>query len=157
VVGLVAITPAAGFVAIPQSIFIGVVAAVISNTAVYYRSKTKLDDTLDVFPCHGIGGMVGMLMTGIFATKAVNAAGANGWFYGNFSFFLIQVKALLIVVPFSFFMSYGIFRFINYILPLRVSQAEEEEGLDASQHAEKYLQGTLLLSTPEGLKEQEVI
>jgi Amt family ammonium transporter len=96
-------------------------------------------------------------MTGIFATKAVNAAGANGWFYGNFSFFLIQVKALLIVVPFSFFMSYGIFRFINYILPLRVSQAEEEEGLDASQHAEKYLQGTLLLSTPEGLKEQEVI
>ncbi len=157
VVGLVAITPAAGFVAIPQSIFIGVVAAVISNTAVYYRSKTKLDDTLDVFPCHGIGGMVGMLMTGIFATKAVNAAGANGWFYGNFSFFWIQVKALLIVVPFSFFMSYGIFKFINYILPLRVTQAEEEEGLDASQHAEKYLQGTLLLSTPEGLMEQEVI
>ena len=66
VVGLVAITPAAGFVAIPQSIFIGVVAAVISNTAVYLRSKTRLDDTLDVFPCHGIGGMVGMLMTGIF-------------------------------------------------------------------------------------------
>ncbi len=77
VVGLVAITPAAGFVAIPQSIFIGVVAAVISNTAVYWRSKTKLDDTLDVFPCHGIGGMVGMLMTGIFATKTVNSAGAR--------------------------------------------------------------------------------
>ncbi len=157
VVGLVAITPAAGFVAIPQSIFIGVVAAVISNTAVYYRSKTKLDDTLDVFPCHGIGGMVGMLMTGIFATKAVNAGGANGWFYGNFSFFWIQVKALLIVVPYSFLMSYGIFKFINYILPLRVTQAEEEEGLDASQHAEKYLQGTLLVSTPEGLTEQEAV
>ncbi len=75
VVGLVAITPAAGFVAIPQSIFIGVVAAVISNTAVYFRSKTRVDDTLDVFPCHGIGGIVGMLMTGIFATKAVNPAG----------------------------------------------------------------------------------
>ncbi len=157
VVGLVAITPAAGFVAIPQSIFIGHEAAVISNTAVYYRSKTKLDDTLDVFPCHGIGGMVGMLMTGIFATKAVNAGGANGWFYGNFSFFWIQVKALLIVVPYSFLMSYGIFKFINYILPLRVTQAEEEEGLDASQHAEKYLQGTLLVSTPEGLTEQEAV
>ena len=88
VVGLVAITPAAGFVAIPQSIFIGVVAAVISNTAVYLRSKTRVDDTLDVFPCHGIGGMVGMLMTGIFATKAVNAAGNDGWFYGNFGIFL---------------------------------------------------------------------
>src|ERR1041384_5955728 len=75
VVGLVAITPAAGFVAIPQSIFIGVVAAIISNIAAYYKSKSKLDDTLDVFPCHGIGGMVGMLMTGLFATKSVNSAG----------------------------------------------------------------------------------
>ncbi|MFI5192448.1 MAG: ammonium transporter [Chitinophagales bacterium] len=158
VVGLVAITPAAGFVAIPQSIFIGVVAAVISNTAVYYRSKTKLDDTLDVFPCHGIGGIVGMLMTGIFATKTVNPlGGADGWFYGNFSFFWIQVKALMIVVPYSFLMSYGIFKFINFILPLRVTQAEEEEGLDASQHAEKYMQGTLLVSTPEGLTEREVV
>ena len=155
VVGLVAITPAAGFVAIPQSIFIGVVAAVISNTAVYFRSKTRLDDTLDVFPCHGIGGMVGMLMTGIFATKAVNAAGNDGWFYGNFSFFLTQVKALLIVVPFSFIVSYGIFKFINYLLPIRVSQAEEEEGLDASQHAEKYMQGHLLVTTSNGLKEKE--
>lgn len=158
VVGLVAITPAAGFVAIPQSIFIGVVAAVISNTAVYYRSKTKLDDTLDVFPCHGIGGIVGMLMTGIFASKTVNPlGGADGWFYGNFSFFWIQLKALMIVVPYSFLMSYGIFKFINFILPLRVTQAEEEEGLDASQHAEKYMQGTLLVSTPEGLTEQEVV
>ncbi|HZK64229.1 MAG TPA: ammonium transporter [Puia sp.] len=158
VVGLVAITPAAGFVAIPQSIFIGVVAAVISNTAVYYRSKTKLDDTLDVFPCHGIGGIVGMLMTGIFATKTVNPlGGADGWFYGNFSFFWIQVKALMIVVPYSFLMSYSIFKFINFILPLRVTQAEEEEGLDASQHAEKYMQGTLLVSTPEGLTEREVV
>src|SRR5580765_801977 len=75
VVGLVAITPAAGFVAIPQSIFIGSVAALISNVAVYYRSKSILDDTLDVFPCHGIGGIVGMLLTGIFATKTVNSAG----------------------------------------------------------------------------------
>jgi Amt family ammonium transporter len=79
VVGLVAITPAAGFVAIPQSIFVGFIAAVVSNIAVKIRAKSRLDDTLDVFPCHGIGGMVGMLMTGIFATKTVNAAG-NGWF-----------------------------------------------------------------------------
>jgi Amt family ammonium transporter len=154
VVGLVAITPAAGFVAIPQSIFIGVVAAVISNLAVHIKSKSSLDDTLDVFPCHGIGGMVGMLMTGIFATKAVNAAGNNGWFYGNFSFFLIQLKALGIVVAYSFSISYGILKLINAILPLRVTSKEEEEGLDFSQHAEKYMQGTLLISTPEGLKEE---
>jgi Amt family ammonium transporter len=156
VVGLVAITPAAGFVAIPQSIFIGVVAAIISNVAVYYRSKSKLDDTLDVFPCHGIGGMVGMLMTGLFATKAVNSAGNDGWFYGNPTFFLTQLKALLIVVPYSFIVSYAIFKVINAILPLRVSVQEEEEGLDASQHAEKYVQGTLLVATPNGLKEEEL-
>src|SRR5258708_2616959 len=95
VVGLVAITPAAGFVAVPQSIFIGVAAAVISNLAVHFTAtKTVLDDTLDVFPCHGIGGMVGMLMTGVFATVAVNKAGNNGWAYGNSSFFFIPLKAI---------------------------------------------------------------
>lgn len=156
VVGLVAITPAAGFVAIPQSIFIGVVAAVISNFAVYYRSKSRLDDTLDVFPCHGIGGMVGMLMTGLFATKAVNSAGNDGLFYGNPAFFFIQLKAMAIVVAYSFAVSYAIFKFINAIVPLRVSSEDEEEGLDASQHAEKYLQGTLLVAGPDGLKETEI-
>jgi Amt family ammonium transporter len=158
VVGLVAITPAAGFVAVPQSIFIGVCAAVISNLAVHFKStKTVLDDTLDVFPCHGIGGMVGMLMTGIFATTAVNAAGANGLAYHNPSFFFIQVKAMAIAVAYSFVVSYGIFKFVNFIVPLRVSQEEEEEGLDASQHDEKYTQGTLLVATPEGLKEREIM
>lgn len=138
VVGLVAITPGAGFVAIPQSIFIGFVAAIISNIAVHYKSKSTLDDTLDVFPCHGVGGMVGMLMTGIFATKTVNSAGSDGLFFGNASFFLIQVKALAIVVTYSFIVSYAIFKFIDLVLPLRVSSEEEEQGLDASQHDEKY-------------------
>jgi len=158
VVGLVAITPAAGFVAVPQSIFIGVVAAIISNAAVHFKAtKTVLDDTLDVFPCHGIGGMVGMLMTGIFATKAVNSAGADGWFYGNSSFFFIQLKAMAIAVGYSFTVSFLIFKFINFIVPLRVSDEDEAEGLDASQHNEKYVQGTLLVATPNGLKEQEIV
>ena len=143
VVGLVAITPAAGFVGIPQSIFIGLVAAIISNIAVHYKQKSRLDDTLDVFPCHGIGGMVGMLMTGIFAAEAVG--GTNGLFYGNVAFFFTQVKALAIVVAYSFTISFAIFKFINYILPLRVTSEEEELGLDATQHNEKYLQGTLLV------------
>ncbi len=156
VVGLVAITPAAGFVAIPQSIFIGVVAAIISNIAVFYKQKSRLDDTLDVFPCHGIGGMVGMLMTGIFATKAINSFGNDGLFYGNASFFFTQVKALAIVVAFSFCGSYAIFKFINFVLPLRVTEAEEELGLDASQHDEKYSQGTLLVNNNGIVKETMV-
>ncbi len=154
VVGLVAITPAAGFVTIPQSIFVGVLAAIISNLAIYYKQKSTLDDTLDVFPCHGIGGMVGMLMTGIFATKAVNAAGNDGLFYGNPEFFFTQLKALGIVVAYSFAVSYGIFKFINFILPLRVTSEEEELGLDESQHNEKYMQGTLLVRN-NGIIEEE--
>jgi len=157
VVGLVAITPAAGFVAIPQSIFIGVAAAVISNLVVYFKSKTRVDDTLDVFPCHGVGGMVGMLMTGIFATTAVNSAGNMGWANGNFSFFLTQAKAMGIAVTYSFVVSFVIFKFINFIIPLRVSSREEEEGLDATQHNEKYVQGTLLVATKEGLVEEEIV
>jgi Amt family ammonium transporter len=138
VVGLVAITPSAGFVAIPQSIFIGAVSALISNLAVYYKSKSNLDDTLDVFPCHGLGGMVGMILTGIFATKTVNNLGNDGLFYGNPSFLFTQLKALSIVVGYSFLMSLAIFKFIDLILPLRVSEEEEEMGLDFTQHAEKY-------------------
>src|SRR6201996_5687902 len=158
VVGLVAITPAAGYVAIPQSIFIGVLAAIISNMAVHFKAtKTVLDDTLDVFPCHGLGGMVGMLLTGVFATLTVNKAGANGLMNGNPSFFLIQLKAMVIAVVYSFTVSFAIFKVINFIVPLRVSEEEEEEGLDASQHDEKYTQGTLLVATPEGLKEQEIM
>lgn len=156
VVGLVAITPAAGFVGIPQSIFIGLVAAVISNIAVYFKQRSTLDDTLDVFPCHGLGGMVGMLMTGIFATKAVNAAGNDGLFYGNPAFFLTQAKAMLIAVGYSFTVSFAIFKFIDFILPLRVSEKDEEEGLDASQHDEKYMQGTLLMKRNGKMEESEV-
>ena len=155
VVGLVAITPAAGFVAIPQSIFIGSVAALISNVAVYYRSKSILDDTLDVFPCHGIGGMVGMVMTGIFATKNINSGGNDGLFYGNPALFFTQLKALAIVVTYSFTVSFAIFKFINWVIPMRVSIADEEAGLDASQHNEKYLQGTLLVKSNGTLNEQE--
>lgn len=156
VVGLVAITPGAGLVAIPQSIFIGVVAAIISNRVVYWKSKTSLDDTLDVFPCHGVGGIVGMLLTGLLATKTVNAAGADGWFYGDAAFFFTQLKGVAIVVAYSFSVSYGIFKFINFIQPIRVSSEDEEEGLDASQHNEKYMQGTLLVSNNGIVVEKDV-
>jgi Amt family ammonium transporter len=149
VVGLVAITPGAGFVSIPSSIFIGVFAAVVSNLVVSWKQKTSLDDTLDVFPCHGVGGIVGMLLTGVFATKTVNAAGADGLLYGNPAFFLTQLKGAVIVVIFSFVMSFVIFKLINLVQPIRVSAEEEEEGLDASQHNEKYTQGTLIVAGQE--------
>lgn len=152
VVGLVAITPAAGFVGIPQSIIIGVVGALISNIAVSIKQKSSLDDTLDVFPCHGVGGMVGMLMTGMFAAPLVHgiSGGPQGWFYGNFGFFFTQLKAMVIVSAYAFTVSFLIFKFIDFILPLRVTSEEEELGLDYTQHAEKYLQGTLLVTPSAG-------
>ncbi len=158
VVGLVAITPGAGFVGIPQSIIIGLVGAIVSNIAVSIKQRSKLDDTLDVFPCHGIGGMVGMLLTGVFASTAVHgiSGGPQGLFYGNPQFFFIQLKAMAIVVVYSFAVSYGIFKFINLVVPMRVSESEEEEGLDASQHNEKYLQGTLLVHNNGTIEEKPV-
>lgn len=156
VVGLVAITPGAGLVAIPQSIFIGFIAAIISNIAVSIKSKTSLDDTLDVFPCHGVGGIVGMLLVGVFATKTVNSAGADGWFYGDPAFFFTQLKGAAIVVVYSFTVSYVIFKLLNLIQPIRVSQEEEELGLDESQHNEKYVQGTLLVTENGVVVEKEV-
>ena len=129
VVGLVAITPAAGFVNIGQSVFIGFAAALISNLAVYYRQKTSLDDTLDVFPCHGVGGIVGMILTGVFAKDV-------GLVYGQYTTFLYHLLALVVVGTFTFGGSYLVFKFTNWIINLRVSPEEEKLGLDISQHQE---------------------
>ncbi|MEY3368187.1 MAG: hypothetical protein RI973_1342 [Bacteroidota bacterium] len=150
VVGLVAITPGAGFVPVPQSIFIGTFAAIISNIAVHYKSRSSLDDTLDVFPCHGVGGMVGMILTGVFASKAVNAAGTDGLIYGGTTFFFTQLKGLAAAAAYSTAVSFLIFKFINFILPIRVTTEEEEIGLDETQHDEKYVQGTLLVKQENG-------
>jgi Amt family ammonium transporter len=136
VVGLVAITPAAGFVNIGASLMIGLLASCASYAAVHYRTKTDVDDTLDVFPCHGVGGMVGMLLTGVFATTAINADGANGALYGGYALFGKHVAAMIGVSAFSFCGSYAILKIIGKIMPLRVSEDQEEAGLDLSQHAE---------------------
>ena len=142
VVGLVAITPAAGFVTIPVSIFIGTVAAIISNVAAHWRASSKIDDTLDVFPCHGVGGMVGLVMTGIFANGAVNAvvtatgAKGNGLAYGETALFIEHMIALVVVSAFAFGMSYLLLFISDKIIPLRVNEEEERMGLDVSQHDE---------------------
>lgn len=140
VVGLVAITPAAGFVGVPQALFIGFVAAIISNVvAELLKHKTGVDDPLDVFACHGIGGITGMLLTGVFSTVK---PGESALFPSQFP---IQLVGMVVAVTYSFVVSYILFKVINMILPMRVTQQEEAEGLDASQHNEKYLQGTLLV------------
>ncbi|MFD2872580.1 ammonium transporter [Mucilaginibacter ximonensis] len=137
VVGLVAITPAAGFVTVGQSLIVGIVAAVVSNLVVIWRSKTEIDDTLDVFPCHGVGGMMGMLLTGIFATKSVNSAGANGLFFGETSLFVKHLIALVAVSAFAFVGSFVLLKVTDMISTLRVTPEEETAGLDISQHDEE--------------------
>jgi Amt family ammonium transporter len=130
VVGLVAITPAAGYVTIGESIFIGTCASVISNLCVHWKNKAAtLDDTLDVFPCHGVGGMVGMLMTGVFAKDV-------GLTSGHAYTFLVHGAALLFVAAFALFGSWVLYRITDLIIPLRVSPEQEEVGLDISQHGE---------------------
>lgn len=132
VVGLVAITPAAGFVDLGASIFIGVIASIISNVAVHIKSRSSLDDTLDVFPCHGIGGIVGMIATAIFATE-------GGLITGETDLFLKHMVALVIVSVFTFGGSYLLYVITNAIIPMRVSEQQEIEGLDISQHDERYI------------------
>ncbi|MEO6850683.1 MAG: ammonium transporter [Mucilaginibacter sp.] len=138
VVGLVAITPAAGFVTVSSSLIIGIVSAVVSNLMVAWRSRTSIDDTLDVFPCHGVGGMVGMLLTGVFAHQNVNSGNTtgNGLFYGETHLFLVHLIALAAVSAFAFFGSMLLLKITDLISPLRVSEEDELIGLDISQHGE---------------------
>jgi Amt family ammonium transporter len=137
VVGLVAITPAAGYVSIPHAIFIGVLGSIVSNLVVSKFPKGKIDDALDVFACHGVGGMTGMLLTGVFASKTINPALVDqGLVFGETTLFINQLTALIYVSAFAFSASYFLFFIVNKITPLRVSEDKEELGLDISQHGE---------------------
>jgi Amt family ammonium transporter len=130
VVGLVAITPAAGFVNIGQSMFIGFIAAIISNYAIHLKNKTNVDDTLDVFPSHGVGGIVGMLLTAVFAKQV-------GLIYGQTDTFSYHLLGLVLVSVYCFFGSYLLYMFVDRVLTMRVREDQEERGLDLSQHGEK--------------------
>lgn len=134
VVGLVAITPAAGFVTVGQSVFFGFIASIISYMAVKLKSRTNIDDTLDVFPCHGLGGIVGMLLTGVFAVENGEKVGL---IYGNVEQFMFYLLALVIVGVFTFGGSYLLYKFTDLILPMRVTHEQEIEGLDLTQHGEE--------------------
>ena len=139
VVGLVAITPGAGYVTIPQSFVIGAFSSIVSSLMVEWRStKTSIDDTLDVFSCHGVGGIVGMLLAGVFANHKINPAVIHdGLLYGEGKLFLVQLFAMVGVSLFAFVGTYLLLKLTDKISTLRVSELEEKEGLDWSQHEEK--------------------
>ena len=137
VAGLVAITPASGFVGPMASIVIGIGAGVFCYLAVLWKSKLGYDDALDVVGIHGVGGVWGALATGLFASKAINAAGADGLFYGNPAQLGIQALAVLISVVFAFAGTFLILKIVDGIMGLRVSNEEERMGLDLSQHEER--------------------
>jgi Amt family ammonium transporter len=137
VAGLVAITPASGFVNPFGAFFIGIGAGLFPWLAVtYIKTRFGYDDSLDAFGVHGIGGMWGALATGIWATKAVNAAGANGLLYGNPHQLWVQVEAVVVTCAFAFVGSLILFKVVGALLGLRVTEHEERVGLDLTQHRE---------------------
>ncbi len=136
VVGLVAVTPAAGFVSPISAIVLGAIAAVPSYYALLWRARTRLDDSLDVVAAHGIGGTVGALLTGVFAQKAWSG-GANGLLFGNPAQIAIQAAAVAATIVFSGVVTFGLLRLIALVMPLRAMASEEGVGLDITQHGEE--------------------
>ena len=131
VVGLVAITPAAGFVSIAQSLLIGILGAGLSYAAISIKNRTKLDDTLDVFPTHGIAGIFGMVATAVFAKDV-------GLIYGETNTFLVHILALVAIFVSVFFVSILLYKITDKLIPMRVDKKLETHGLDQTQHNEQY-------------------
>jgi Amt family ammonium transporter len=137
VCGMASVTAAAGYVSFTDAVIIGVAAGLISNLVANWRAgRSRVDDTLDVFACHGIGGIIGAIAVGLFSTAAVNPA-VRGLFDGNPAQLGIQLLAVAVVAVFSFVGSYLLLRLVDVLSPLRVSPKEEDEGLDLSQHGEE--------------------
>ena len=136
VAGLAAVTPASGFISPLSAMAIGMVAAIFSYYMIIFRLKVGLDESLDVFACHGVGGIWGVLAVGLFAEKAVNAAGANGLFFGNPGQLGAQMILAASVALFSFVATYVLAKVVDAIFVLRVKKNEEDIGLDISQHGE---------------------
>jgi Amt family ammonium transporter len=137
VVGLVGITPAAGYVSAPAALAIGVLCAVISYFAIQRRSRSRLDDSLDVFSCHGLAGIAGALLTGVFASRVANPAGNDGALFGNPGQLLVQVYAVLAAVVAASIGTIAILALIRATLGTRARVADELIGLDLSEHGEE--------------------
>lgn len=141
VVGLVAITPAAGFVTPLSAVLMGALAAPFSFAALHYRPKTRLDDTLDVFACHGVAGIMGAVFTGVFASKAVNPAGADGLLYGNPGLLGVQLLAVVATIAFAAIASTLILFAMQAVMTLRVPVEVEVQGIDIAEHGEEAYHG----------------
>ena len=137
VVGLVGITPAAGYVTAPASLAIGALAVLVSYTAIQIRARTRLDDSLDVFSCHGLAGVAGALLTGLFATKLANPAGGDGWLAGNFAQMGVQLLAVLATVALAASATAIIMTVVNVTLGAKAGVREQLTGLDLSEHGEE--------------------
>jgi Amt family ammonium transporter len=137
IVGLVAITPAAGFVTPRAALFIGAAAAATSYAAMQLRARTRIDDALDVFACHGVAGILGALLTGVFATTAVNPAGANGLLAGHPGQVGVQALAVVVTMALSASLTVGIIVALRAVMQVRASIGDELAGLDASEHGEE--------------------
>jgi ammonium transporter, Amt family len=137
VVGLVAVTPAAGFIGPMSALLLGAIAAVPSYFGLVWRAKTALDDSLDVVAAHGVGGTVGALLTGVFAQKALNAAGNDGLLFGNPGQLAVQAAAVAAALVYSGVMSFVLLKLIGLVIPLRATAADEATGLDVTQHGEE--------------------
>jgi len=136
VVGLVAITPAAGFISPMSAIALGALSAFPSYYGLLWRARTRLDDSLDVVAAHGIGGTVGALLTGVFANKALNGV-ADGLLFGNPWQLAVQGAAVLSTLAYSGVMSFALLKLIGAVMPLRAAVHDEVAGLDFSQHGEE--------------------
>ncbi len=136
VAGLVAITPAAGFVTPMAAIIIGALGGIVCFSAVSIKARTTLDDSLDVFGVHGVGGTLGALLTGVFATKVINSAGNDGLLYGNAGLVGIQATAVLATWVYSAVVTFVLLKILDVVMGLRVSNQGEEAGLDVDQHGE---------------------
>ncbi|MEQ8159792.1 MAG: ammonium transporter [Smithellaceae bacterium] len=137
IVGLAAVTPASGYITPLAAMVVGAVAAPLSYYAMRFRERRRLDESLDVWACHGMASLWGMVATGLFATISVNAGGANGLFFGNPNQICIQILAVVTTMIFSFTMTYILAKLLNISIGLRVSPMEEEVGLDISSHGER--------------------
>ncbi|HRY31997.1 MAG TPA: ammonium transporter [Bacteroidales bacterium] len=144
IAGLATITPCAGFVPLWAAALIGTAAGLICYAAVQLKNRMKWDDALDVWGVHGVGGVLGTILLGVFASTAINPAGSNGLIFGGGSFFLKQVIAVVIASAYAFLFTYVMMILINFITPVRVSELEEAQGLDTALHGEKaYDEGAL--------------
>ena len=136
VVGLVVITPGAGFVSPLAALLIGVCGAFVSFAMIQLRNRLNFDDSLDVFACHGMAGLTGTLLLGVFSLKSVNAAGADGLIAGNASLLGVQILGVIVAAGFAFVATMIILRVLQAVMGLRPSSADEEAGLDLSDHGE---------------------